>query len=238
MNLPKRLRPDPIIDSTVEIRFNPLIDKNAVYGVIYAKLRETFSQVEQLPVTQLPEAIRSSEPVFAYRPEYRMSNDNFSVQIGPNVVSVHSKGEYAGWTTFSNAILDVFTKINSLNIVKDVSRLGVRYISFFETNIFSQLKLQINVPGYAQIDFPSALRLELPKDNFVSILQLSNRASIKINDKERSGSVIDIDTSRTEGLSNFFLEMEGQVNEAHQREKELFYSLLTPAFLQTLNPEY
>ncbi len=236
--LPRRLRPDPIIDATVEIRFTPLIDKNAVFGVLYFSLKDVFPSVENLPIVQLPEIMREQDPLFAFRPLYRLYNDNYQVQIGYNVLSIHSLGEYPGWDKFSEVIFNVLKKVQPLEVIGNINRLGVRYISFFEVNIFKELILQLSVPNYPKTDYHTILRMELPSDRYVNILQLSNKAIIQKSGLSITGSIVDIDTNIIENMPDFFTEMKEHINKAHQAEKDLFYSLLKPEFLKSLNPEY
>ena len=52
----------------------------------------------------------------------------------------------------------------------------------------------------------------------------------------KKGSVIDIDTYIEN--SNIKNNMKELIEEGHIAQKELFFSLLKPEFLQELNPEY
>lgn len=240
MQLPRRIHPDPIVESTVEIRFDTLIDRNAVFGVLYYALRDQFPTVEPLPVLQLPEQIRDADPLFAHQPQYRLANANYQVQIGFNVLSISIQSAYPGWATFSEMIQNIYTKLAPLGVIGTVRRLGVRYISFFEGDIFGNLRLKLTVPGYEQGGFPTVCRFELPSGPYVNALSLANQTTFRrVNsDIALTGSIIDIDTSLTGELTDFFHTMPTLLNQAHQSEKELFYNLLTPEFLTSLNPEY
>lgn len=240
MKLPRKLNPDPIIDSTVEIRFEPLVNPNAVFGILYYGLKDKFPQVENLPVLQVPEAIRLKDSMFAFQPQYRLRNEKFQVQIGPDVLSVHCLNEYIGWALFSSVIFEVLNTIRHLGVIGSVERLGVRYVSFFETNIFKNLKLKLNIPNYPEPNYPITMRLELPASSStnVNVLQLANNVKLETGNSSRQGSVIDIDTSYAGPFEDFFRDAQTFINEAHETEKGLFYSLLTQSFLDSLNPEY
>ena len=59
-----------------------------------------------------------------------------------------------------------------------------------------------------------------------------------IVEKSLSGSLIDIDSFK-EYEDNYFLEnLESEINKVHICEKNMFFSLLTDDFLDTLNPIY
>ena len=238
--LPRRISPDPIVDSTVEIRFDPLIDRNAVFGVIYYALREQFPTVEPLPVTQIPEPLREADPFFAFRPQYRIYNERYQVLVGYNVLTISVLGTYPGWSEFFSTIQSVYAKVVPLGVVGPVKRLGVRYISFFEGNILDRLKLHLTIPGHEQIQSPVTIRIELPSGQFVNALSLANHTTLQQTGTNisRVGSIIDIDTSVVTETLNFSEQANELINGAHQSEKELFYSLLTDDFLAELNPEY
>ena len=240
MQLPRRIHPDPIVDSIVEIRFDAQIDRNAVFGVLYFALRDQFPNVEPLPILQMPEMVREADPMFAHRPQYRISNNDYQIQIGSNVLTIGVLSAYPGWEAFSSIIQGIYNKLSPLGVIGTVKRLGIRYISFFEGNIFDNLRLQLSVPGHEQGGFPTTCRFELPNGPFINTLSLANHTTLqRVNaGVTMTGSIVDIDTSLTGELNDFFSQMPELIDKAHQLEKELFYSLLTEEFLARLNPEY
>lgn len=79
MRLPLKIDPCPIIDALVEIRFSTTIHPNAVFGLLYNALQTDFSKVENLPILQWPEAVRSSDPSLQFKPHYKISSKEFVV---------------------------------------------------------------------------------------------------------------------------------------------------------------
>lgn len=73
MDLPKTIDPCPIVDALLEIRFQTLTHPNAVFGLIYNELQKDFPKVENLPILQLPDAIRASDPNFKFKPQYKLA---------------------------------------------------------------------------------------------------------------------------------------------------------------------
>ena len=61
------------------------------------------------------------------------------MQIGPDVVTVGSFPQYVGWNTFSEEIFKCLETFNDLNIIKEINRLGIRYINFFTDFGFKKL---------------------------------------------------------------------------------------------------
>lgn len=77
-------------------------------------------------------------------------------------------------------------------------------------------------------------------DNFIDTIQITNSAVYKspFHTEPLSGSLIDIDSFK-EYENNYFLEnLESEINKVHICEKNMFFSLLTDDFLETLNPIY
>lgn len=234
MSLPKNINPCPIVDALLEVRFNCKINANAVFGLIYSVLKEDFQKVETLPILQLPDIVRASDPNLKYKPHYKILNDKFVIQIGPDVISISSFPKYLGWESFSEVIFDVLSKVESTGIINIVERIGIRYINFFEANIFEKVNLKVCIGADDILYKNTIVRTEIEQGEFSSTLQIANNAIIN----ERIGSIIDIDTFVTKNLESFFSRKIDIINSGHLKEKELFYSLLKTEFLNTLNPTY
>jgi len=190
--------------------------------------------VENLPILQIPEQLRSMDSNFRFKPHFKIKNDHFSIQIGPDVISIASFPDYSGWTNFSESIFGVLNKLKSSGVVKEVLRLGIRYINFFETDVFSKLKINISIDNNPIEYRNTVFKSDFLRGDFTSTIQVAN--NVNFNDK--FGSVIDIDTSLTSQLEDFFEKKEILINEGHVIEKELFFSLIKESFLNSLNPEY
>lgn len=234
MKLPKIIEPCPIIEALLEVRFSSKINTNAVFGVIYNVLQNDFPRVETLPILQLPDNVRANDPNLKYKPYYKILNDNFVTQIGPDVITISSFPNYKGWEVFSKLIFDVLAKVESTNIVGLIHRLGIRYINFFESNIFNNIDLKVSMKGNAIAYKNTVIRTEIEQKTFISTLQIAN--NVNLNGK--SGSIIDIDAYTDQNLEYFLTNKEEVINSGHLNEKTLFFSLLNPDFLESLNPKY
>lgn len=237
MRIPKKITPCPLIDAVVELRFETDTPPDAVFGIVYQQLKEQYTKVDKLPIMQLPDEIRSHEPNFRFSPYYRLTFHPFVIQIGPNVLTVSCPGEYIGWKQFSPAILDTYQKLDAIGIVRKPLRLGIRYINFFEFDIFEKTILRLMIgDDVLQTEF-ATIRLQIKDADFTNTLQISNNATVNVQEKTLKGSVIDIDTFR-EDVQHFFGNMEAVITNGHETEKRLFFRLLKPDFLATLKPEY
>jgi uncharacterized protein (TIGR04255 family) len=238
--LPKKINPCPIVEATIELRFSSAVEPDAIFGIIYQEFKDEFSEkVEKLPILQLPEPIRSIDPGLKYQPYYKLVASNLIFQIGPRVTSLSNIKEYMGWETFSKKIKGSLSKLENLKIIKSVERLGIRYINFFKLDILNNINLEIVLNGKPLETLQTTLKTEIQEDNFINILQIANKAQVKIQNETMSGSVIDINTVSKDIIGGtFFGEMENLLEKGHNFEKKLFFSLLKKEFLSTLNPEY
>lgn len=238
--LPSRIEKCPLIDALIEFRFEADIAKSAVFGVIYNLIRNDYrGNVINLPILQIPEQIREVDPNLKFKPLYRIEGEKFIIQIGYDVLSISSKMPYVGWPEFSQHSLSIINKIIQEGIIKRVLRIGHRYINFFRGDITDGLTMSFSMTE-KYVSENLLIRTDVRDGNFMNTLQFANNANYRPNPNtsEIVGSLIDIDTSR-EYSDNYFIEnREQEINMAHECEKKLFFSLLKPTFLETLNPTF
>lgn len=66
IKIPKKITPDPISESVVELRFKTNLPADAVFGMLYKKLNEMFpDSYESLSILQLHEADKAIDNYFA-----------------------------------------------------------------------------------------------------------------------------------------------------------------------------
>jgi len=243
MQLPKKISPCPIEEVIVEIRFESLLPAEAIFGVVYNALNNSYPNLEPLPILQIPEFIRAQDPNLIFQPHHRLHRDNYSLQIGPKVLSVVLGKEYSGWNAYKSEIHAVFGKINELNFITKISRVGIRYIDFFDGDIFKNINLQLSIYGENAVTEQTFVRTLLKRGDFDCLLQVGNNVTVgTVNAPARVGSIIDIDMSNTEvggqTSKQFFQEVGELLEQGHDTQKDLFFSILKPEFLATLNPAY
>jgi len=238
MALPKKITPCPIIESVVEIRFDSAIPPDAIFGVVYHSFKEIFpNKPKNLPILQLPAQIRNNDPNLLYKAHYRLSDNIFLFQVGPKSISLINKGEYVGWSVFSPKIKECFQKVKEIQIIKDTKRFGLRYINFFEElNIYDKINLKLSLNEKSLTSNKIVLRTSLPKEEFICNLRISNDS--KMEQVEKLGSIIDIDVYREEDGKSIIEQFDRILEEAHNTEKEIFFSSFKEEFLQNFNPEY
>ncbi|MEI0479298.1 TIGR04255 family protein [Brachyspira pulli] len=236
-NLPKLITPCPIIESGIEIRFKTKLVSNIINGMIYNELQNSYNEIRELPILQLPIHIRRNDVNLIYQPHYQLISNNFILQIGDRVLSLINPKigeEYIGWNEYSNEIKNILNIFDKLNIIDSVERIGVRYVDFFkEINIFDKITISLTNPtGYKneQLQIKNIFAIEDCK----VILNIINNVYLKDN----KGSLLDVDAFNEIVLQMNVNNIFDIIDNLHSLQKKIFFDILTKEYLSSLNPEY
>jgi len=241
--LPSKLKHDTIIEAIFELRFEPALPNEAVFGAVYPIVMGIFSdwQYTPLPPSQLPDFVRNSDFQFKYQPLHRLQGKGLCVSVGPRVVSFSAIKPYIGWSEWKSIILNVLNKIYDGKVIRYVERTGLRYINFIEQDVFQLINVTLEIIGCDVVKpIATAIRTEMKEEEYLKILQLTNNASIPENGQMKNGSLIDIDVVRNRGISDnaFKNDLEVILDKSHTVEKQLFFDILKTEFLNELGPIY
>ena len=238
--LPIKIDPCPIAEAILEIRFVTSESWATLPGLLFARIRERYPEQKTLPLTQVPEEMRRRESAFTYQPLIQfLGRGDFLIQFGPRVVSLVAKSkEYPGWAAFEDEMTWLMSELQQMGFISEGERLGVRYINFFTFDIFEKLVLEVSTAKKRLTAGERSVTTVLTRPPFTSRLIVSNGAILDTGDGARSGSVLDVDVWL--GPVDFDLFQNGlaKFGEAHRFEKQVFFGLLKPDFLATLNPTY
>lgn len=243
MKIPKKITPDPIVDAVAELRFSSDLHPDAVFGVVSNQVKKEFNNFVKLPICQIPEEIRNSDPNLKYSPHYQAISGNFKLNIGPSVISLANINKYSGWTKgFFPRIKQLIEQLQKSGVVKKFHRLGLRYIDFFEEDIFNSLNLAITHNGETFQAIEKQFITVLAKNHGLTVrIQVTNNAMLNINKMGKSpkkGSVFDTDTSYEPTHGFGFEKVIDMVDKCHDVANETFFSLIKDDFISTRNPEY
>lgn len=238
--LPKQINPCPINQAVVEIRFNSSLPSDAVFGVVYNKLKDIYKSAEQLPILQIPAAVRDSDPNLIYQPHYKLIKEHYAFQVGPKVISLAiTDQKYTTWESYYSEIQSVFEKIKEIDFIDNVFRVGLRYVNFFADDILNNINISVKIIEHEIAGEEVFVRTVLPRDEYKVLLQAGNQLKLEANDLVVGrASVIDIDISIEGENINFFEDMNSILEKGHSIEKQIFFGLLKDDFLKSLNPEY
>lgn len=239
MTRPKKITPDPIIDAVVEFRFESEIPPDAVLGMLFSVVRNEFSNFKKLPIAEIPEEIRRNDPQLKFAPCYQSISKGYRLNVGPSVISLGNPGDYVGWKeNFYPFLQNIIGQLEKSGIVKKFTRIGIRYIDFFTTDIFEKITLSIKLNDEPLAAKQTTISTIFERDGLITRVNIQNNTVIIRNNKQSIGSIIDTDTFFEPKHSISFEELIELLDKQHDVSLNVFFSLLKPDFLETLNPEY
>jgi uncharacterized protein (TIGR04255 family) len=247
VQLPTKLKEDPLIDAVFEIRFSTSLPASSVVpGILFSKLKPQ-PQIERLPASDIPSQVRALNPLLQSQPLMRMHwNSNFLVLIGDVSLGLGCKMPYPGWQSFKPHILELAQFLNESQFIEQIERYSLKYVGVIAgqnpAEQIARIKMELKLGDYDLKDDPFNVRIEMKRDPFLYIVHLAAQATATLFDGgQRTGILIDIDGLRehkTANLDEFIAELPDRVEAMHTLNKELFFGLLTDETLASLEPTY
>lgn len=239
MTRPTKITPDPIINAVAEFRFESEIPPDAILGMLFNVVRDTYPNFQKLPIADIPEEIRMNDPQLKYAPCYQAVSGGYQLNVGSRVVSLSIQGDYKGWRgSFFPALQYIIEKLKKSGIIKNFTRIGLRYIDFFETDIFDKITLSISLNNKPLVTKQKKFSALFEHDDLLTRVNIQNNSIIRRGEQERFGSIIDTDTFLESACNSSFEELTTLIDKQHEISLTVFYDLLEAEFLKTLNPEY
>lgn len=237
--LPQEIEPCPIVEAAIELRYVSSEPWRNLPGLLSPRLRERYPQESELPLAKIPESIRQQEANFSYQPLLQYDGPNFLIRFGPRVLTLITRTHnYPGWERFREELTWLWGEAGAAGFVQEGERLAVRYVDFFAEDIFSLVVLNVSVAGH---DFPASeqsVSAILPWEDSTARLVLANGAFLNDGRETRRGSILELDVWQRLASEDVFSDASAQVEKLHAVNKKLFFGLLKPEFLATLNPVY
>jgi len=222
-----KLTPDPISFSVVEIRFSPKIPLDVFFGMIYMNIKDQYPKIQK----------HKENKTNKLHPKYALLDESFAINIGSNIISFASIRGYLGWKEIFSRIEDFFRKIDSLDIFDKISRIGLRYINFFEdiTDISEHLKLDLSY----NFDTPPPITNQITssfivENGILCTINIENNAE----NNNKQGSIVDIDCSFNTPISYDFKKILGYIDKCHIVEKDYFVKIIKQDLLNKYNAQY
>ena len=208
MQLPKKINPDNLIETIVEIRMNPKCPPELWAGMISANIQTL--GYKYVPSPQLSVRLDKNGKM-AVSLEKGKENTTYGVFIKEHIRFVMqgnslsfncNMGHYVGWNVYQKEIGNVIKALQDCVIAQEI-------------------KLN-RTDGNMKV--------------FVSIINKAKRKSV--NGEERESSLFDVNIYENFKESSSVEFIIGALNKIHKIEKETFFGLLTDKFIESLNPEY
>lgn len=242
MQLPVKITPDRIRDSIVQIFFKSSVPSEALVGIFYQSLVNSGWKYANRPNEIVPSKGLVLE--FATNTQHFFLKDEVRFQLHNNhSIAFNCNNNYIGWERYSIYIKEVLNDIFESGTVLSFVRIGIRYISEFpDIDILEKLKFKISFPQYENIS-NSSYRLAFDEGSIFKTVNIASKLPATtsfINQDKRIDfiSMLDIDIVKKTLSASGPAEVWNEIDDLHLAEKELFFSLLDPDFLLSLNPEY
>lgn len=246
--LPIKLLAEPLLDAVCEVRFEPSVSPVGILpGVLFREFGSGL-RIQQLPISQIPQEIRASDPALAGQPLIQIVWDDFSIAVGDRSIQLSCLGAYPGWQVFKKSIQRVMTCAMTSGIVNSVERFSLKYSDLL-TNVgvdnYGGLDLELAIGGREFPASPIQIRTEFVDDSVIHIIQCIIKATATVNRggvvTKLIGSALDVDTVSTykyNSVDEFLGLFPTQLDDAHMRNKRVFFECLTEETLTSLGPVY
>ena len=242
MALPIEITPNPLITSTVEIRFVSEISEEDVLGKFFPIFSNNFPKLKEK--SKIPFELKKERPEFQFSADYIMQNDKYSLSVGNNVIAFENIGTYQLWSNYYPFIKENLELLRKSGFAKKLLRIGIRYASIFENS--KNIEELLNFPniiqfnGYAQEN--QFIRSTFKKGDINLLLQVAKNAKLEKLDQNKiiEGLYIDIDASSDNNLPNEIgNNLYDLIDSLHNEQKKLlFEGVMKKDFLDSLKPKY
>lgn len=250
--LPLKIKFCPILQASLCIQFetqksnmNKDLTAAILFNKLLEKLKDSYNQVDTLPIFNTPEEIRLNDEAFEFEPYYQFTNKKFVVELGPKIFYINYLRKYESWNVFYEEIKKAFDSIYKSGRIKRITKISIKYLDFFKsTNIFDKIKINVNYKKENDnyngeiTDFLADNRqLFIKKINkisdYVITLLIQNNFNLEIKKKPVNGSIIEIEISK----DNIPLKLSSNdlyrfIDELHIIQKSIFYEMLNENFLK------
>ncbi len=241
MELPKKINPANIREAVVEVRYDSDLPFEVLVGIFFNALDDTYTYTnrplqQQLAMQGLPVNPTVSNLFY---------NEKLSIQLMPSSFAFTWLNQYSGWNEYQSEIVKALEQLMATGRVKKIIRIGLRYISEYpEKDLRECFKFTFSF-GLPHVESETtAFRSEFIDSGTRIILNLNNKVPFfKPNPTTKQlesirTSIMDIDVIK-ENLSIAGLqELVAAIEDNHSKEKKIFFGMMNPDYLASLNPEY
>lgn len=219
---PKYLERDGLRDSLVEVYIkNPTyLNTRIVKAILDGGGMEDFQTVEDSGSNS-----------------YFLQNEVFRVQVRTDYISFNNVKEYQRWPSYGGFIKNVMGRVLSLPDI-EVGRQMIRYISMYPgVSIFDNLngdKMHLN--AFPQLD-GTEIRFKMDiadEQGHLGIATIRITDNLPSNKPEVKVSVVDIQIDTTTDNEK----QEETLEFLHTEERNLYFSLLSNSFIESLGAHY
>ena len=248
MHIPKKITPDYLKDTIVEIRCSVNIPKVLIPGYLLNILAPSGFSYVPVPISPGASGVNIS-----LGPNQQVGidigggtgfyqRDKIRIQIMDNLIIFNClEDNYIGWDSYLETIQEVIIILQEKNFTKSFNRVSVRYISEFKNiEIYKNMRGAINFENIGLNLENSMLRLVDESQNIKTFVVLTNKGKmVKAHTGDMvEASLVDINVFENFNPTSDINILTEKLNDTHSKQKEVFFGLISESFLTALNPEY
>ena len=249
MPLPKKINPDSIRESVVEVKYRSKLPFEVLIGIFFNSLDDTYKYTNR-PIQQ-PVALHGgvSNPGQELKIKIGSSslfyNNKISIQLSPNSFVFTCLEHYIGWELYEPEIRKALEMLNQKSDITKWIRVGIRYISEYpEKDLKDFIKFNFSF-GLPEVKSETtAFRSEFNFKGSKVVLNLNNKVPIikqSLTSKQAKliqTSIVDVDVISDNLDIDKLDDLLKVIRDNHDKEKEVYFGMLTEDFLLSLKPEY
>lgn len=232
--LPKKITPDALLETYVEVHYITKSPAEVAFGKFYEQLVPDFAYVR--PPAQLLSGLLGGQVQAQGEPMFQGHGIQFRLREG--FIGISCSAEYLGWAIYRQQLERVLHHLNDSGEIVAFTRIGLRYINALPWRPANE-QLLVQLPT-----LPTSLKLEQFQYRTQLRTEDGYRISLMLSDDQRVAgregpqSLFDVDVIWEQAPMTDVTVVLTKLDETHQREKEVFFGLLNPEFLDSLQPEY
>ena len=247
MSFPKKLNPDNLKDTLIEISYVQDVSQELLLGVALSILEPLGYRYLPVPNQKINIALANNQQVaFGWEGNGGgfFIKDDVRIQFVANQIIFNClEDKYVGWDKYFQIISTAVGSLFDKKVAKSFTGVSIRYISEFKNiAIYQGIKGIIDFSATGLKLDNSILRLTDEADNLKAHVTLTNKAK-RISHSPQGqhiieASLIDITIYENFNPTSDLSILWGKLHQIHGRQKEIFFGLISSDFLNTLNPEY
>ena len=246
--LPTRLGAEPLLEAVCELRFQSSFPaSNILPGLLLQGLRTAGSEIsmQALPASNVPKEMRAVDPSLRDAALIALKWGDRTISIGDSLISVSSTNHYPGWKIFRADIERVFQVAAASQIIRSISRFSVKYVDLIpdgNTYPAGGLDIDLRLGELRLVRQNTVLRMEVQDPPFLHVVSALTAAdAVREGASPVRGSLIDVDTlhlAPEPDVQAFMARLSESLDDAHLRNKRMFFECLTQETLDRLEPTY
>ncbi len=233
--IPKKITPDRIKESMVHIGLESSLNFPVSLGYFHSLFLES-------GYTYQSNSDSRDERNF-FQHYFFNEKKGIFVYITPYGLTFNCIEKYIGWTVYGKEIISLITKLFENEVILKITRMGIRYISEFPgSDLYKMVNLSVSSSFFTNDNDTGRISFERFENENRIIVNLIITKNLKpftqAAKSSKELSIIDVDIIRKDLNIDDFRASEKLLISLHQKEKQVFFSLLNDDFLSTLKPEY